>query len=64
MVALDQSGWVASDGNGLDDIRIQRALCEEFGFADLAGGFLKHINESVSDDLALGLGVRDALEFF
>ena len=63
-MALDERGWVAIDGYGFDDVRVQSALREEFGFADLTGGFLKHINKGVADDLSLGLGVSDALEFF
>ena len=37
---------------------------EEFGFTDLAGGFLENVNEGVANDLSLGLRVGYALELF
>ena len=62
-MALDERGGVAIDGHGFDDIRVQRALSEELGFADFAGRFLENVDEGVADDLAFSFGVSDALEF-
>ena len=63
MVALDQRRRIAADRHRLDDVGIQRALCEEFCLADLAGGFLENIDERVADNLALCLRIGDATQF-
>ena len=69
VVALDECGGVAGDGNALDHIGVERALGEEavvagIGFFQIARGFFEDLDELVADDLALALGVGDAFEFF
>jgi hypothetical protein len=48
--------------HALDHVRIERALREEIGAADLLRLFLEHVDEGLADELALGLGVSDAGE--
>ena len=59
-MALDQRRRIATDRDRLDDVGIQRALCEKFCIADLPCGFLENIDERVANNLALCLGVGDA----
>ena len=63
VMALDQRRRIATDRDRLDDVGIQRALCEKFCLADLACGFLENIDERVADNLALCLGIGDATQF-
>src|SRR5690606_7328358 len=62
VVALDQGGRVVADGHALDHVGIERALGEVVGVTDGLEGFFEHFDEGVADDLALFLGVGDALE--
>jgi hypothetical protein len=57
VVALD--GRRAAAAPGLDHVGVQRALHEEAGILEPAGGFLEDADEQLADDLALVLGVGD-----
>jgi hypothetical protein len=59
VVALDGGGVLAA---GLDDVGIQGALHQEARVLDAAGGVLEEADEQLADDLALGLGLGDAVE--
>ena len=48
--------------DALDHVRIERALGEEIGAADLLRLLLEHVDEELADGLALGLRVGDARE--
>src|SRR5436190_12115175 len=61
-MALDHRRWIAADRHRLDDVRVERSLGQEFGFADAFGGFLKNFNESFADYFALLFRVGDAFE--
>ena len=45
VVALDQGRRVVADGDALDDVRIERALREVVGVADLAQRLLEDLDE-------------------
>ena len=62
VVALDRHARPAGEADALDHVRIERALGEEIGAADLARLVLEHVDEGLADELALGLGVGDAGE--
>lgn len=47
---------------GLDDIRINRALAQEFDAVELAGLFFKDADKLAADDLTLLLRVADAAQ--
>ena len=70
VMALDERGGIAPDGDALDHVGVEGALREEleFGFVLLPGegfhGVLKDADEFVPDDLALSLGGGDAAESF
>ena len=59
---LDRDGRAAGEATRFDHVRIERALREELGVADLVRVFLEHVDEQPADDLALGFGVADAVE--
>ena len=58
MVALDDRRARA----GLDDVRVDRSLCEEADLAELFRLVLKNESKLAPDDLALLLGIGHALE--
>ena len=68
VVALDDMRLAGLGAGGLDDIRVDGALREELdALASISGSELprflvEHLDEQSADDLALGLGVADALE--
>ena len=62
VVALDGDRGAAGEGDGFDDVRIERALGQEFGAAELLSLFLEDFDEQAPDDLALGFGIGLAFE--
>ena len=62
VVALDGDGGAAGEGDALDHVRIERALRQEIGAADLLGLLVEHVDEELADGLALDLRVGDALQ--
>jgi len=67
VVALDRGGRTAVRRKRFDDVRIKGALGEEFDLPlllalDFLDGALEDLDEFVADDLALALGIGDALE--
>lgn len=62
VVRLDRHRGAAGEGDAFDDVRIERALGEEIGAAELLGLFLEDLDEETADDLALGLRIADAFE--
>src|SRR3546814_8315401 len=62
VVALDGDRGSAGEANALDHVRIERALGQEIGAADLARFLLEHVDKRLADELALGLGIADAGE--
>ena len=59
VVALDLGGLARA---ALDDVAVERALDEELGVGELARLLLEAADELLADDLALALGLGDALE--
>ena len=62
VVALDDMRLAGLAAGGFDHVRIDRALREEVDVLELGGLLVEHLDEQPADDLALGLGVGDALE--
>jgi hypothetical protein len=62
VVALDAGSLVAVGGSRFDHIRVNGALHQEFGGAEFFGCPLENTDEFLADDLALLLGVDDALK--
>ena len=62
VVALDRHRRPAGEADAFDHVRIERALGEEVGAADLLRFGLEHVDELGADELALRLGVGDAGE--
>src|ERR1039457_7355173 len=62
VVALYESGRIVVDRDAFDDIGIERTLGEKVGVSDLLERLLKHLDERLAYDLALLLGLPDALE--
>ena len=62
VVALDRHRRPAGEADTLDHVRVQRALRQVVGAADLLCLGLEHIDELGADEFALLLGVRDSLE--
>ena len=56
------AAWPPWPAAGLDHVGVERALHEEAGVLDAAGGVLEDADEQLADRLALVLGVDDALE--
>src|SRR5215831_6421096 len=54
---LDRHRRAAGERHALDDVRIERALRQELGPAQLLGLLLEHLDKKRTDGLALGLGV-------
>ena len=52
------------DAFGFQDIRIDGTLSQEFYVFELFGFFRKDIDEDLADDLAFGLRIGYAFEFF
>ena len=64
MVALDGGGGATNWRNGLDHVRVERALAKELDlFAQRPGLLGKDINEDGADDLALLFRVGDSGQF-
>src|SRR3954470_11822378 len=57
VVGLDGRRLLSLAARRLDDVRIDRALREPLCVLYLLGLALKHFDEMLADDLALGLGV-------
>jgi hypothetical protein len=57
VVALDRHRRPAGEADALDHVRIERALGEEIGAADLPRLRLEDVDEGLADELALGLGL-------
>ena len=57
VVALDRHRRPAGEADALDHVRIERALGEEIGAADLRRLRLEDVDEGLADELALGLGI-------
>jgi hypothetical protein len=53
VMRLDRDRGAAAEGHALDDVRIERALRQEIGAAELLGLFLEHFDEQAADRLAL-----------
>jgi folate-dependent tRNA-U54 methylase TrmFO/GidA len=62
VVALDRHARPAGEADALDDVGIERALREKVRAADLLRFGLEHVDELRADELALLLGVSDALQ--
>jgi hypothetical protein len=62
VVRLDGHRGAAGEGDAFDHVRIERALGEEIGAADLLGLFLEHLDEEPADGLALLFRVGLAFE--
>ncbi len=62
VMELDVGGGIAVLVAGLDDVRVERALGEEFGVGDLAGLRFEGLDELGADDLTLLLRVGHAGE--
>jgi hypothetical protein len=67
VVALDGDGLFALGAAGLDHVRVDGALRQEFGALvatgaglELGGLGLEHVDKLAADDLALGLGIAHA----
>jgi len=68
VVALDQGGGIARNGNTLDHIGVECALGQEAVMAgicllEIFGGSFEDFDEFVTDDFAFFLGVGDAFKF-
>ena len=61
VMALDECG-LPNHGDRLNHIRVERPLREEVDLAQLVRFRLEHVDERGADDLALLLGIRDALQ--
>src|SRR6185436_727522 len=62
VMALDHRSWIAGDGNGFNDVGIERTLREKFGGAGAFGRGLKNFDESFADDFAFAFGISDAFQ--
>ena len=62
VVRLDGDARAAGDGHALDHVRVERALRQEVGAAELRLLLLEHLDEEAADGLALPLRVGDAGE--
>jgi hypothetical protein len=62
VVALDRDRGAAGEADALDHVRIERALGEEIGAADLPRLFLEYVDEGLADELALGFRIGEAGE--
>ena len=60
MVALDRHRGSTGEADALDHVGIERPLRQELGTADFGRFGIKHVDEGLADELALGLGVGDA----
>ncbi|MEY5025724.1 MAG: hypothetical protein RLZZ244_1252 [Verrucomicrobiota bacterium] len=73
VMALDERGGVAGDGDAFNDVRVEGPLSEElvirgvFGasafFGEVGDGVFEDLDELAPDDSAFFFGVGDALEF-
>src|SRR3546814_3093215 len=62
VVRLDGDAGAAGEGDRLDDVGIERALRQEIRTTDLRRLLLEDVDEGAADDLALALGIVDALQ--
>src|SRR6185295_5792699 len=62
VMRLDRHRRPAKRGDALDDVGIERSLRQELGVANGFGLTLEDVDERRADDLALLLGVFDAVE--
>src|SRR5205823_3393694 len=60
----DRDRRSAAEGDALDHIRIERALRQIFGAAELFRLGLEHLDEQLADDLALAFGIAHPRERF
>ena len=62
VVALDGGRGAAVGGHRLDHVGVERALAEEARILEAGRLLAEHLDELVADDLALALGIGDALQ--